>query len=170
MALSIEPATAAVLRHVVAQARGRRPLYLDPAARAMAGRQLAETCGSHRIHCLVWCITDRCMHFVARGTLSAITRSTHELFAGRLGHGHWLETGVKLDVYLLEVARHALLAPVRAGLCRRPIDWPFSSARESLGLRPVPDWLDPLPLYDLLGPRDGRGASRLRRFIERRNL
>ena len=62
------------------------------------------------------------------------------------------------DLYLLEVARHALLAPVRAGLVRRAIDWPHSSARESCGLCPAPAWLDPTPLYDLLGPQDGQGS------------
>ncbi|MGH8250516.1 MAG: hypothetical protein ACREVI_07425 [Steroidobacteraceae bacterium] len=168
MALSLEPPTAGSLRHVVAQARGRRPLYLDPGTRSAAGRQLAECCRRHRLHCLVWCITDRCMHVVVRGAPSSITLTTHELIGARLRHGHWLSTAVNPDVYLLEVARHALLAPVRAGLCRQPIDWPSSSARESLGFAAVPAWLDPLPLYDLLGPRDGRGPLRLRRFIERR--
>ena len=55
---------------------------------------------------------------------------------------------------------------MRAGFCRQATDWPFSSARELLGLRPAPPWLDPLPLYDLLGPRDGKGAERLRRFMD----
>ena len=70
------------------------------------------------------------------------------------------------DIYLLEVARHALHAPVRGGLVRRVIDWPHSSARETLGLNSAPSWLDPTPLYDLLGPRDGNGASRFRRFMD----
>jgi hypothetical protein len=58
------------------------------------------------------------------------------------------------------------MAPVRAGHCRLPADWTLSSARESLGLRPAPAWLDPLPLQDLLGPRDGNGTLRFRRFID----
>ena len=62
------------------------------------------------------------------------------------------------DLYLLEVARHALLAPVRGRLVRR--------ARESCGLNPSPPWLDATPLHDLLGPRDGRGAERFRRYLE----
>ncbi|HEY5558139.1 MAG TPA: hypothetical protein VIK49_00280 [Steroidobacteraceae bacterium] len=165
MALSIEFATAGILRHIVAQARGRRPLFTDPGARATAGRQLADGCIRHHLRCLVWCITDRCLHAVMQGAPAAITLATQQLIGSRLRHGHWLSTIVNQDIYLLEVARHALLAPVRAGLCRQAIDWPFSSARELLGLRPAPPWLDPQPLYDLLGPRDGRGAARLRRFI-----
>jgi hypothetical protein len=166
MALSVEIAAAGILRHVVAQARGRRPLYGDPSARSRVARQLAESCTRHHLHCLVWSVTDRCLHVVLRGRASSITLATHELIGTRLRHGHWISTLVNLDVYLLEVARHVLLAPVRAGLCRQPADWPYSSARESLGLRPAPPWLDPSPLHDLLGPRDAHAVQRLRRFME----
>jgi hypothetical protein len=114
----------------------------------------------------VWSVTDRCLHFVVRGRASSITLATEEMIGARLRHGHCLTTTVNLDIYLLEVVRHALEAPVRAGHCRRPIDWPHSSARESLGFAPPPPWLDPVPLYDLLGPRDGNGPERLRRFMD----
>ncbi len=166
MALSFETAAAGTLRHVVAQARGRRPLYADPAARARVAKQLAGSCARHHLHCLVWCVTDRCLHVVLRGAASSITLATHELIDARLRHGHWLSTVVHQDIYLLEVARHVLMAPVRARLCRQVTDWPYSSARESLGLQRAPPWLDPLPLQDLLGPRDGNGVARLRRFID----
>ncbi|MGH8129883.1 MAG: hypothetical protein ACRES3_03400 [Steroidobacteraceae bacterium] len=165
MALSVEIATRVILRHVVLRSRGRRAPYADAGARAAAGRRIAECCGRHRLQCVVWCITDRCLHLVVRGAPAAMTRATDELAGSRLRHGHCLSTIVNQDIYLLEVARHALQAPVRAGLCRQAIDWPYSSARDSFGLRPAPPWLDPTPLYDLLGPRDGKGAERLRRFM-----
>jgi putative transposase len=166
MALSVECATGETLRHVVAQSRGRHSLYADIASRSAAARLLAGSCTRHRLKCVVWCITDRRLHVVLRGAPSAITRATHELVGSRLRHGHWLSTMVNRDLYLLEVVRHVLQSPVRAGLCRRAAEWPFSSARESLGLRPVPPWMDLDALYDLLGPPDGNGASRLRRFME----
>ncbi len=166
MALSVETTTAETLRHVVAQNRGRRPLYADLARRSAAARQLAESCNRHRLKCLVWCITDRRLHVVLRGVPASITLATHELVGSRLRHGHWLSTIVNCDVYLLEVVRHVLLGPVRAGLCRQAAEWPFSSARESLGLRPAPAWMDLAALYDLLGPRDSNGVARLRRFME----
>lgn len=166
MALSVESATAETLRHVVAQSRGRRSLYADVASRSAAATQLAASCTRHRLKCLVWCITDQRLHAVLRGTPASITLATHALIGSRLRHGHWLSTIVNPDLYLLEVVRHVLLGPVRAGLCRRAVEWPFSSARESLGLRPVPPWMDLVALYDLLGPSDGNGVSRLRRFME----
>jgi hypothetical protein len=166
MALSVEIATAESLRHIVARSRGPRPLYADLGRRSAAAKQLAESCHRHRLKCLVWCVTDRRLHVVLRGVPASITLATHELIGSRLRHGHWLSTIVNRDVYLLEVVRHVLLGPVRAGLCRQAAEWPFSSARESLGLRPAPAWMDLVALYDLLGARDGNGVSRLRRFME----
>lgn len=168
MALSIDAATGRMLRHVVAQSRGRRPLYADAPARAGAARQLAESCLRHRLHCLVWSVTERSLHAVLRGAPGGIALATSEIVGHRLRHGHWLSTIVREDVYLLEVARHALLAPVRAGHCRHPADWACSSARESFGMRPAPHWLDPDPLYALLDADDETGPIRMRRFMESR--
>ena len=165
MALSVDNATAELLRHVVAQSGSRRPLYPDAACRSATAKQLAASCHRHRLKCLVWCITDRRLHIVLRGLPASITLATHELIGSRLQQGHWLSTIVNRDVYLLEVARHVLLGPVRAGLCRHAAEWPFSSARESLGLRPAPAWMDLASLYELLGPRDSNCVARMRRFM-----
>lgn len=166
MALSVETSTAAILRHVVARSHGRRLLYPDAGSRAKAARRIADCCIRHRLQCVVWCVTDRFLHLVVRGTTARITLATDELAGTRLRNGHCLSTLVNADIYLLEVARHALHAPVRGGLVRRLIDWPHSSARESFGLVPAQSWLDPTPLYDLLGPRDGKGSARFRRFMD----
>jgi hypothetical protein len=166
MALSLDRAAEISLRHVVARARGRRVLYADAPARAAAVRRLAALCERHRLHCLAFSVTDRCLHVVLRGRTAASALASEEIAGESLRLGHCLSTIVNADLYLLEVARHSLLAPVRAGFVRRAIDWPHSSAREACGLGPPPDWLDPSPLYALLGPDDGRGPMRFRRFIE----
>jgi hypothetical protein len=166
MALSFGRATDVQLRHLVARSRGRRTLFADAAARVAQARRLAEISTRLRLHCLVWCVTDRCLHAVLRGPASANTLATEEITGSRLRYGLCQSTIVNPDLYLLEVARHVLLAPVRGGLVRRVIDWPHSSARETYGLNPAPPWLDPTPLYDLLGPRDGQGSLRFRRYIE----
>ena len=166
MALSVGHATDWQLRHVVARSRGRHALFADAPARATLVRRLAEISTRLKLQCLVWCVTDRCLHLVVRGTAGANTLAAEELAGPRLRYGHCLSTTLNPDVYLLEVARHALLAPVRGRLVRRAIDWPFSSARETCGLGTAPPWLDPTPLYDLLGPRDGQGSQRFRRFLE----
>ena len=165
MALRIDYSAVPVIRHVYARSRGRHCLYPDGRARATAARQLAEVCLRHGLSCIVWCMTDRCLHVVARGRAAPLALATEEFAGKRLHHGHALSALVKLDLYLLEVARHALLSPVRGGHCRRAIDWPYSSAQDSCGIRPSPPWLDPTPLYELLGPRDERSQERFRRFM-----
>lgn len=169
MALSLDRASESLLRHVVARARGRRVLHADAPARAAAVKRLGELCARHRLHCVVFSVTDRCLHVVVRGVASASALACEELAGPSLRLGHCQSTVVNADLYLLEVARHALLAPVRAGLVRRAIDWPHSSARETVGLQPAPAWLDPTPLFDLLGPRDGLGEQRFRRYLEERS-
>lgn len=166
MALSLERAMQAEIRHLVARSLGRHALFPDAASRGLMQRRLAEVCARHRLHCLVWCVTDRCLHVVLRGRAGASTLASEELAGSRLRYGHCLSTVVNADLYLLEVARHALLAPVRGRFVRRAIDWPHSSAREACGFGPAPAWLDCAPLHDLLGPRDGRGAERFRRYLE----
>jgi putative transposase len=51
--------------------------------------------------------------------------------------GHALEKRfysglIQSNVHFLEVARYVLLNPVRAGLCRHPREWPYSSYRRAL--------------------------------------
>ena len=166
MALSFDRAEETLLRHVIARSRGRRVLFADAASRAAASRRIAAICERHRLRSPVWSVTDRCLHLVVRGSAAASALAAEEIGGASLRHGHCLSTIVNADLYLLEVARHALLAPVRAGLVRRAVDWPHSSARESCGLCPAPAWLDPTPLYELLGPNDGQGSLRLRRYLE----
>jgi hypothetical protein len=165
MAVRADFSVSPVIRHVVARSQGRHRLFPDVRARTAAARHLAELCLRHRLRCIVWCITDRCLHVVAQGGAASLALATDELIGVQPQHGYALATHVKLDLYLLEVARHALQAPVRGGLCRRAIDWPLSSAQDSCGLRSPPEWLDPTPLHDLLGRRDERGYERVRRFI-----
>jgi len=165
MALSLETDSAEALRHIAVQAHQRRPLYPDLASRSAAGRSLGGCCIRHRLHCLAWCITATRVQLVLRGSPGAIALALHEFVGTRLRQGHWLNTGVQRDAWLLEVVRHILLLPVRSGLCREVADWPFSSARDSLGLRPAPAWLDLAGLYGLLGGADPGSPERFRRFI-----
>jgi hypothetical protein len=39
-------------------------------------KQLADSCTRHRLHCIVWSVTDRCLHVVLRGAASSITLAT----------------------------------------------------------------------------------------------
>jgi putative transposase len=64
-------------------------------------------------------------------------RSGH-VFQGRFG-----SRLVEEDRHLLELSRYLPLNPVRAGLCRSPADWPWSSYAQTVGVRARPWFLKP---------------------------
>lgn len=56
---------------------------------------------------------------------------------GRVGHlfqGRHKAILVEKEICLLELARYVVLNPVRAGLVKRAVDWPWSSYRAPAGL------------------------------------
>lgn len=55
---------------------------------------------------------------------------------GHLFQGRFKGILVDSDAYLLELARYVVLNPVRAGMVKAPVDWPWSSYRASVGLDP----------------------------------
>lgn len=67
---------------------------------------------------------------------------------------------VESNWHLLELARYIVLNPVRAGICRRPGDWPWSSYRAATGTAARP----PLVTLDWLLAQFGQGARAHERF------
>jgi putative transposase len=63
---------------------------------------------------------------------------------------------IESNVHFLEVARYVLLNPVRAGLCRHPRDWPYSSYHEPLTPR----------LADQFGSDPDRARARFEQFVD----
>ena len=62
--------------------------------------------------------------------------------------------------------RYIALNPVRAGLCRAPEDWPWSSYAATLGYAANPQFLESDWLLTLFGSNRGRALDRLRAFVE----
>jgi hypothetical protein len=63
----------------------------------------------------------------------------------RVGHlfqeRYWSQV-IDTDARLSAAVRYIVDNPVRAGLCARPEDWRWSSARAAAGLVPLPKFLD----------------------------
>jgi putative transposase len=105
-----------------------------------------------------YCLMPNHVHFIAVPTdaksLARVFRTAHMRHARRVNEregwrGHlWQERfySVVMDErHLLLAARYIEHNPVRAGLCRRPEDWRWSSVHAHLGQRHDPV-VDPLPL------------------------
>src|SRR6266571_8021529 len=67
----------------------------------------------------------------------AIRTNTRHIRTGHLVRNRFYSRQVEDDSHLLELCRYVVLNPVRAGLCRSPADWPWSSYRATAGLEPA---------------------------------
>ena len=166
------------LHHVTARTVNRGRLFRDDADYAAWVQFLGLSCERYSLSCLAYCLMPNHVHavmYTRDGHLSAAmqylaaayARRHHHRYrsSGHLFQGRYDSMLVHRDAYLLEVVRYVLLNPVRANLCRVATEWRWSSAREALGLKAAPDWMDFRIVHGLLGPADGRGASRLERFL-----
>ena len=73
----------------------------------------------------------------------------------RIGHlfqRRYADGIILTDEHLHEVIRYIPLNPVRAGLCKRPEDWPWSSCRATLGYGPREPFLSVRPTLDRFSP------------------
>jgi len=83
---------------------------------------------------------------------------------GRTGHlfqGRYGSVRITSDEQLWGVVTYIAMNPVRAGLCRRPEHWRWSSHAHMLAGRPAPGWLD---FAHLLGYFDGPGGEPHNRY------
>jgi putative transposase len=162
-------------------------------ARAVAGRSLFQADGDwdhlltllakvvdrHDWVCGAYCLMTTHYHVVIRTPEADLARGIQSLnacYAQEFNRRHRLEGHVFLrryqsvlierEAHLLELCRYLALNPVRAGLCLRAEDWPWSSYSALLSLRAPPPFLSSGWLLELFG-RDRQSARRrLRAFVE----
>lgn len=142
------------LYHIVSRGHRQEPIYEDDADRRAFLRILAEATIRFRWRCYAYCLMTNHYHLLvetAEANLSAGMRFLNGFYTqssnrrhGRVGHvfqGRYRAILVDPDEYLLLVARHIVLNPVRTGTTRVPGAWHWSSYRATCGDDPAPDWL-----------------------------
>jgi putative transposase len=103
-------------------------------------------------------------HLAVKATVKQLTEAMHRLNGryaqvlnerhGRSGHvfqgryGSWV---VEDAPHLLEAWRYVVLNPVRAGLCRNPGEWEWSSHAAIIGQRPTPPFLSRAVVLEAFG-------------------
>ena len=142
------------LFHVTSRGDRREAIFLDDADRQHWLALLGEVCSRYNWSCHAYCLMDNHFHIVVEtvdGNLSAGMRQLngvytqwHNRMHNRVGHvfqGRFKAIMVQRESYLLELARYVVLNPVRAGMCKQPEDWPWSSYHAMLGQIAPPPWL-----------------------------
>ena len=131
--------------HVFTRGIPERPIYLDDEDRYLFLAMLERGSASHRITIHARCLMPTHYHAVVEATRADLSRGmqwVHSSYAitfnrrhGRFGHlfaERFSSRVIESDEYLHDVCAYILLNPVKAGLCDRIEDWPWSYSRYGL--------------------------------------
>jgi hypothetical protein len=87
--------------------------------------------------------------------------------SGHLFQGRFKGILVDKDEYCKELSRYIHLNPVRAGIVKAPLEYPWSSYRYFVGKDKKPKWLTTELVLDDFGGEGRRGFKRYSEYVER---
>jgi REP element-mobilizing transposase RayT len=161
--------------HVYARGNDRCVIFRDDADRELYLRLLAKVREKGRWKVLSYCLMDNHLHMVietSEGNLGWGMQWLHSQYArafnrrhGRSGHlfqGRYGSTTIEDDGHLCMTLRYVALNPVKARMCRRPEDWPWSSCARTLRGEGSPC----VDVERVLESFDWLGGDRRRRYAD----
>ncbi|MFC2095554.1 transposase [Candidatus Bipolaricaulota bacterium] len=130
--------------------------------------------------CHAYCLMDQHYHILVETPQSNLSRGMQLLNgiytqrfdrahdrSGHLLEGRYKAVLVEKGPHLLELARHVILNPVRAGVARSARDWPWSSYRATAGLAPAPAFLSVEWILSQLGTDEAQARTAYRKFVSK---
>jgi len=165
--------------HVTARGNNRQAIYHDDVERQTFLRLLGRAAQKYRWVVLTYCLMTNHYHLLLRTPFGVLSRGFDELnggFArivnirqGRTNHlfGRRFSSDlIESDAHMLEAARYIVLNPVRARICDRPADWPWSSYRACAGLELGQPFLATTELLGHFGTTPDRARTDYCGFVE----
>lgn len=145
---------AGALYHVTARGDRLANILRDDTDRFIWIEALANVCERYNFIIHAFCQMTNHYHLLVEtvdGGLSRGMRQLNGIYSQRfnrrhelVGHvlqGRYHAILVQKEEHLLELSRYLVLNPVRAGMVRSPVDWPWSSYRYCMQDEPHPAWL-----------------------------
>lgn len=127
--------------HVTARGVDRVEIFCDDPDRIAFLRLLAETVGRQNWTCHAFCLMGTHYHLVIETTQTRLSKGLQRLNglyaqqfnsrhrrAGHLFGSRFHAWSLDDEDHFAATCRYVAENPVRAGLCRRPSDWPWSSS------------------------------------------
>lgn len=164
--------------HVGARGNCKRPIFGDDADRLVFLWRLGRVVARHDWTCLAYCLMTNHFHFALllgnRGVsagmqelLSGYSRATNQRYrrCDHLFKQHFYSERKSSESAFLELCRYIVLNPVRAAMCKRPEEWPWSSYRASAGMEFSPPYLATDRLLELFASDPDRARERYRKFV-----
>jgi putative transposase len=166
------------LYHVTVRGVRRTTLFHESADCRALLQMLGAVVKRYVWECYGYCLMPNHFHLLVRTvepTISLGMQYLNSRFAQWFNHkygfeGHALERRfravvIEREEHLLELARYLALNPVRAGLCARPEDWPWSSYTATAGRGRAPAFLDVDWLQEQFADASANGAARFADFV-----
>jgi putative transposase len=140
--------------HVTTRGSNRQPIYWTDEDRWLFLRLLGIVTVKYSWTVLAYCLMTNHFHLVLQiadgglsagmqwlnGTCSRVTNQRHRRSA-HLFRNRFSSRLIESDTHLLVACRYVVLNPVRAGLCKHPDEWPWSSYRATAGREARPAFL-----------------------------
>jgi putative transposase len=142
------------LYHVTARGVARREIFRSDADGRVFLSTLGEVVVERGWRCHCYCLMPNHFHLLVdtpgrdlpegmrdlNSSYATRFNAAHEL-SGHVFQGRYGSRLVRSEPHAREVSRYIPLNPVRAGLCRDPAEWPWSSYRAAAGMTRPPAWL-----------------------------
>ena len=121
------------------------PLFLDTSDRTAFFELVRRAADRHEWTCHALCVMSTHYHFVTESSRQQLSDGFQRVNCGyathfnrrygRFGHvfaSRFSARAVESEEYLREACDYVLLNPVRAGLCEKAEDWPWSYSRHGM--------------------------------------
>jgi putative transposase len=164
--------------HVTSRGHERGPIFRDSADRSSFLNLLALVVPDQAWLLHSYCLMGNHYHLLVETLRPSLSRGMHLLNArysqqfnrryeraGHLFEGRYKAILVQKQAHLLELHRYIVLNPVRAGLVRRPEDWPWSNYRATSGAITAPPWLEVGSTLSLFSAFGSGASGAYARFV-----
>jgi len=165
--------------HITTRGAGPCPVFLDDDDRTRFCSLLIRTLVTESWVVRAFCLMTTHYHLlidVPNESLPAGMRRLNGFYARgfnlrheRVGHlfgERYTSVPAESDEHMLELLRYIARNPVRAGMCRRPADWRWSSYRDCIGRETEFPFVDSSSLLAYFGSARKRARRRLRAFVD----
>jgi putative transposase len=156
--------------------RGCR-IYADEHEREVFLALLRQLAKRHRWTLSTYCLMSNHYHLLLQiedglsdgmrelnGGFSRYTNARNGLEGHLFENRFWCEL-MKDEAHYLQAARYIVLNPIRAGICRAPEAWRWSSYRACVGLEFAPPFLAANDLLGCFGKTPPKARDAYRRFV-----
>jgi len=164
--------------HVTARGNRRQLVFRDDRDRTRFLDLLGQVVAREHWCCGAYCLMPNHFHLLLEGRRAALSNGMRRLngsyaqwfnrrykLTGHLFQDRFYAGLVESDWHLLELARYVVLNPVRAGLCLRPRDWPWSSYNALIGNARTPRFLAHEWILGHFGSGGPAAQERYERFV-----